>query len=173
MIIPFDRGFSEKSAEEFVQDVLVARLGARTVSVENFRFGKSAKGTAEFLASHDEFETRIVSLVEAEGETISSSHIRGLVAAGEVRKRPSSWALRSSSKARSCAANASAVAKLGMPTANLVPDDAYVCPGHGVYAATAYLPSTPGQPAEGIPATSTSACARPSRPGAACSSRRT
>jgi riboflavin kinase / FMN adenylyltransferase len=26
---------------------------------------------------------------------------------------------------------------LGMPTANLVPDDAYVCPGHGVYAAWA------------------------------------
>ena len=35
--------------------------------------------------------------------------------------------------------------ELGMPTANLVPDDAYVCPGHGVYAATAYLTSLPGQ----------------------------
>jgi riboflavin kinase / FMN adenylyltransferase len=32
--------------------------------------------------------------------------------------------------------------ELGMPTANLVPDDAYVCPGHGVYAAWAN-----GQPA--------------------------
>ena len=31
---------------------------------------------------------------------------------------------------------------LGMPTANLVPDDAFVCPGHGVYAA-----STAGYPA--------------------------
>jgi riboflavin kinase / FMN adenylyltransferase len=28
--------------------------------------------------------------------------------------------------------------ELGMPTANLVPDDAYVCPGHGVYAAWAH-----------------------------------
>ena len=27
--------------------------------------------------------------------------------------------------------------ELGMPTANLVPDDYYVCPGHGVYAARA------------------------------------
>jgi len=27
--------------------------------------------------------------------------------------------------------------ELGTPTANLVPDDAYVCPGHGVYAAWA------------------------------------
>jgi riboflavin kinase/FMN adenylyltransferase len=152
VIIPFDRGFSEQSAEEFVQDVLVTRLSAQTVSVgENFRFGKSAKGTAEFLASHDEFETRIISLVEAEGETISSSHIRGLVAAGEVREAAEFLGapflfegeiVHGDKRGR----------ELGMPTANLVPDDAYVCPGHGVYAATAYLPSSPGQPAEGIPA---------------------
>ena len=85
VVIPFDRGFSAHTAEEFVQDVLIERLGAEQVSVgENFRFGKGAKGTAEFLASHDEFETRVVALVEAAGETISSSHIRGLIAAGEV-----------------------------------------------------------------------------------------
>jgi riboflavin kinase / FMN adenylyltransferase len=152
VIIPFDRGFSELSAEEFVQDVLVTRLGAQTVSVgENFRFGKSAKGTAEFLAGHEEFETRIVSLVEAEGETISSSHIRGLVAAGEVSEAAEflgapflfeGEVVHGDKRGR----------ELGMPTANLVPDDAYVCPGHGVYAATAYLTSSPGQPAEGIPA---------------------
>ena len=118
---------------------------------ENFRFGKGARGTAEFLAEHDEFETRVVSLVEAEGETISSSHIRGLVAAGEVSEAAEFLGgpflfegeiVHGDKRGR----------ELGMPTANLVPDDAYVCPGHGVYAATAYLPSTPGQPAEGMPA---------------------
>ena len=31
VIIPFDRGFSEQSAEAFVQDVLVERLGAERV----------------------------------------------------------------------------------------------------------------------------------------------
>ena len=152
VIIPFDRGFSELSAEDFVQDVLIARLGAQQVSVgENFRFGKGAKGTAGFLAEHDEFETRVVSLVEAEGETISSSHIRGLVAAGEVSEAAEflgapflfeGEVVHGDKRGR----------ELGMPTANLVPDDAYVCPGHGVYAATAYLTSSPGQPAEGIPA---------------------
>jgi len=148
VIIPFDRGFSEQSAEEFVQDVLVARLDARRVSVgENFRFGKGAKGTAEFLAERDEFETRVVSLVEAEGETISSSHIRGLVAAGEVREAAEflggpflfeGEVVHGDKRGR----------ELGMPTANLVPDDAYVCPGHGVYAAIAYLAGS----REGIPA---------------------
>jgi riboflavin kinase / FMN adenylyltransferase len=139
VIIPFDRGFSEQSAEEFVQDVLIARLGVQQVSVgENFRFGKGARGTAQFLRGHTEFETRVVPLVEAEGETISSSHIRGLVAAGEVREAAEflggpflfeGEVVTGDRRGRS----------LGMPTANLVPDDAYVCPGHGVYAARAQV----------------------------------
>jgi riboflavin kinase / FMN adenylyltransferase len=148
VIIPFDRSFSEQSAEHFVQDVLLARLGADQVSVgENFRFGKGARGTAEFLAAHDEFETRVVPLVEAEGETVSSSHIRGLVAAGEVREAAEFLGgpfifegeiVHGDKRGR----------ELGMPTANLVPDDAYVCPGHGVYAASADVLGL----AEGIPA---------------------
>jgi riboflavin kinase/FMN adenylyltransferase len=137
VIIPFDRGFSEQSAEEFVQEVLIGRLGAEQVSVgENFRFGKGARGTAEFLLGHSEFETRIVPLVEAEGETVSSSHIRGLVAAGEVKEAAEflggpflfeGEVVDGDRRGRT----------LGIPTANLVPDDSYVCPGHGVYAAWA------------------------------------
>ena len=85
VVIPFDKEFSGRSAEDFVQHVLIDKLGAGQVSVgENFRFGKGARGTPEFLSSHEGFETRVVPLVEAAGETISSSHIRGLVAAGEV-----------------------------------------------------------------------------------------
>ncbi len=139
VVIPFDGRFSEQSAEEFVEDVLIRRLGAKRVSVgENFRFGKGAKGTAELLASVPEFETNVERLVEVEGETISSSHIRGLVAAGEVREAAEflggpflfeGEVAHGDKRGR----------ELGMPTANLVPDDAYVCPSHGVYAAWAQL----------------------------------
>jgi riboflavin kinase / FMN adenylyltransferase len=138
VVIPFDRGFSEQSAEEFVQDVLIRRLGAERVSVgENFRFGKGARGTAGFLASHDEFETRVTPLVEVHGETISSTQIRGLVAAGEVKEASEflggpflfeGEVVEGDKRGRT----------LGMPTANLVPEDAYVTPGHGVYAAWAH-----------------------------------
>jgi riboflavin kinase / FMN adenylyltransferase len=137
VVIPFDRGFSEQSAEEFVQDVLIRRLGAERVSVgENFRFGKGAKGTADFLRSHDEFETNVTPLVEVAGETVSSTQIRGLVAAGEVKEAAEflgepflfeGVVVEGDKRGRT----------LGMPTANLVPDDAYVHPGHGVYAAWA------------------------------------
>jgi len=142
VVIPFDKSFSEQSAEDFVQHVLVDRLGAGQVSVgENFRFGKRARGTPEFLSSRGEFETRVVPLVEAAGETISSSHIRGLVAAGEVAQAAEflggpflfeGEVVPGDKRGR----------ELGMPTANLVPDDAYVTPSHGVYAAWAH-----GQPA--------------------------
>jgi riboflavin kinase / FMN adenylyltransferase len=138
VVIPFDRGFASQTAEEFVQDVLIERLGADQVSVgENFRFGRGAKGTPEFLRDHEGFETRVVPLVEAAGETISSSHIRGLVAAGEVG--PAAEFLGGPFLFESEVVTGDRRGReLGMPTANLVPDDRYVVPGHGVYAAWAH-----------------------------------
>jgi riboflavin kinase/FMN adenylyltransferase len=138
VVIPFDKGFSSQTAEEFVEDVLVERLGAQEVAVgENFRFGKGARGTSEFLREQDHFETRVVPLVEAAGETISSSHIRGLVAAGDVG--PASEFLGGPFLFEGEVVHGDKRGReLGMPTANLVPDDAYVVPGHGVYAAWAH-----------------------------------
>ena len=136
--IPFDREFASKSAEEFVQDVLVDRLGAAEVSVgENFRFGKAAKGDPELLRSRDEFETCVVPLVEVEGETVSSTHIRGLVAAGDVERAArflgapfmlEGEVVEGDRRGR----------ELGFPTANIVPADHLAHPGHGVYAAWAH-----------------------------------
>lgn len=138
VVIPFDQEFASRSAEEFVEDVLVARLGAERVSVgENFRFGSQAQGTPEFLAGHDEFETRVVAMVEADGESVSSTQIRGLIAAGEVDQAArflggpfllEGEVVGGDRRGR----------ELGMPTANIVPDDRLVVPGHGVYAAWAH-----------------------------------
>jgi riboflavin kinase/FMN adenylyltransferase len=138
VVIPFDKGFSSQTSEEFVNDVLIDRLGAEQVSVgENFRFGKGAKGTPEFLREHSEFETRVVPLVEAAGETISSSHIRGLVAAGEVG--PAAEFLGGPFLFEGEVVPGDRRGRdLGMPTANLVPDERFVVPGHGVYAAWAH-----------------------------------
>lgn len=138
VVIPFDRSFSAQSAEEFVHEVLIAKLGARRVSVgENFRFGKGAQGTEELLRSHSEFETHVTPLVEVEGETVSSTQIRGLVKAGDVEEAVAflggaflfeGEVVHGDKRGR----------ELGMATANLVPDDRFVCPGHGVYAAFAH-----------------------------------
>jgi riboflavin kinase/FMN adenylyltransferase len=137
VVIPFDREFSTIAPEEFCSRILVETLGATKVSVgENFRFGARAKGDPDMLAAREEFESRVVPLVEVDGEIVSSSRIRSLVAAGEVdvatRCLGAPFLLEGpvvegDERGR----------KLGFPTANIVPSDELVCPGHGVYAAFA------------------------------------
>jgi riboflavin kinase/FMN adenylyltransferase len=137
VVIPFDREFATLPAEGFIEKVLIERLGAERVSVgENFRFGARAQGDSRMLASRPEFETRVVPLVEVDGETVSSTRIRALVAAGDMEA------------ARHCLGAPFMVEgtvvsgdgrgrELGFPTANIVPEDRLAIPGHGVYAAFA------------------------------------
>jgi riboflavin kinase/FMN adenylyltransferase len=137
VIVPFDQEFAARSAQQFVDDVLVRALGATHVSVgENFRFGHKAQGDADLLAADGRFQTRIVRLREVDGEVVSSSHIRGLILGGAVDYgrqllgdpfTTSGEVVHGDERGR----------ELGFPTANLVPDPAYVTPGHGVYAAYA------------------------------------
>ena len=137
VVIPFDESFAHQSPREFIDDMLVGTLGATHVSVgENFRFGHRASGDPGMLMAEQSFQTRVVPLVEVDGEVVSSSHIRGLVLAGEVelaaRFLGAPFQLRGEVVTGDRRGR-----ELGFPTANIVPDEALVCPGHGVYAARA------------------------------------
>jgi riboflavin kinase/FMN adenylyltransferase len=137
IVIPFDADFAKRSAQEFIDDVLVGSLGASYVSVgENFRFGNRAKGDPQMLAEDERFSTRVAPLLEVDGEIVSSSHIRGLVLAGEVEQ--ATRFLGAPFQMRGEVVHGDERGReLGFPTANLIPDDALVCPGHGVYACLA------------------------------------
>ena len=134
VVIPFDKEFASRSAQDFIDDVLVGTLGATRVSVgENFRFGHKAQGDTEMLAADSRFETHVAPLVEIDGEVVSSSHIRGLVLGGAVMYADrllgapfmvQGEVVHGDKRGR----------ELGFPTANLVPRTGYVTPGHGVYA---------------------------------------
>jgi riboflavin kinase/FMN adenylyltransferase len=138
VVIPFDESFSKKPAEEFVDEVLTGQLNAEQVSVgENFHFGKDQGGTAEMLQAHGEFETRVVAMVEVDGEPVSSTRIRRLVcedgdmgAAGRLLGAPFTFegeVVEGDKRGR----------QLGMPTANIVPDQQLAAPANGVYAGVA------------------------------------
>ncbi len=137
VVIQFDERFARQSPDEFVDQVLVQGLHATHVSVgENFRFGHRAAGDPSLLQADARFDTRVVPLVEVDGEVVSSSHIRGLVLAGEVEQagrflgtpfQLRGEVVRGDRRGRT----------IGFPTANIVPDESLVCPGHGVYAARA------------------------------------
>jgi riboflavin kinase / FMN adenylyltransferase len=135
VVIPFDDSFAHQSPDEFIDHILVERLHATRVSVgENFRFGYRAAGDPVGLKADPRFETRVVPLVEVDGEIVSSSHIRGLVLSGDValatRFLGAPFQLRGEVVQGDQRGRA-----LGFPTANIVPDEALVCPGHGIYAA--------------------------------------
>jgi riboflavin kinase/FMN adenylyltransferase len=137
VVIPFDAAFAKRSAQEFVDDVLVGALGARSVAIgENFRFGHKAQGDPQLLRSDERFTTTVHPLLEVDGEIVSSSHIRGLVLAGELAEarrllgapfKLCGEVVHGDERGR----------ELGFPTANLVPDETLACPGHGVYACLA------------------------------------
>jgi riboflavin kinase/FMN adenylyltransferase len=137
VVIPFDEHFAHQTPAEFIEHVLIGRLGATQVSVgENFRFGHGAAGDPAMLSADRRFETRIVPLIEMDGEIVSSSRIRALVQAGELGRarrylgrpfRLRGEVIRGEQRGRT----------LGFPTANIVPDEELVCPGHGVYVARA------------------------------------
>lgn len=137
VVIGFDASFAAQTAQDFIDDVLVGTLGAVAVSVgENFRFGHRAQGDAKLLQSSPHFETRIVPLLEVDGEIVSSSHIRGLVAGGALEYAGTLLGApfvmdgpveHGDKRGRT----------LGYPTANLIPKDGFCTPGHGVYACRA------------------------------------
>ena len=88
LILPFTGQVAQLSAEEFVSQLLVRRLGARAVLMgENFRFGRGHAGNVHSLEGWGlkyGFRTEIVRAVAWRGRVVSSTGIRQLVLAGRV-----------------------------------------------------------------------------------------
>jgi riboflavin kinase / FMN adenylyltransferase len=137
IVVPFDDAFACRSAREFIDNVLVGALGAGEVAIgENFRFGHKAQGDPALLSADPRFRTVVHPLLELDGEIVSSSHIRGLIQAGDVAQ--ANRLLGAAFQLRGEVVHGDARGReLGFPTANLIPPEELVCPGHGVYACLA------------------------------------
>jgi riboflavin kinase/FMN adenylyltransferase len=147
IVIPFDAAFAAREARAFIDDVLVGSLGAARVSVgENFRFGHRAQGDPQLLAADGRFQAVVHPLLEVDGEVVSSSHIRGLVAAGEVDQAEHFLGAPFQLRGEVVPGDQRG-RELGFPTANLIPEEALVCPGHGIYACVASGPGVEERPA--------------------------
>jgi riboflavin kinase/FMN adenylyltransferase len=83
----FDRALTEMSAEDFVRRVIVGRMAAREVWVgEDFRFGHRRGGDFALLQAMGAglgFTAHAVPPVVVDGERVSSSRVRSLLAAGD------------------------------------------------------------------------------------------
>ncbi|MDS7596266.1 bifunctional riboflavin kinase/FAD synthetase [Agrobacterium tumefaciens] len=86
---PFDREFSQRSADEFVKSILVDWLGASAVVTGfDFHFGKGREGGPAFLmeaGKRNGFDVTLVDAFRDEGaDVVSSSRIRDLLCEGDV-----------------------------------------------------------------------------------------
>jgi riboflavin kinase/FMN adenylyltransferase len=89
VVLPFTSGLSRMTAREFAAHVLRARLGVIELHEgENFRFGHEAKGSIETLAALGRelgFHVSAYAPCTIRGKAVSSSRIRQLISAGDVR----------------------------------------------------------------------------------------
>ncbi len=85
---PFDAGMEALGPDEFIERLLVERLGVKYLVVgDDFRFAKNRRGTIDSLRDGGKqlgFSVEQVPSVLEEGHRVSSTKIRGLLADGEL-----------------------------------------------------------------------------------------
>lgn len=149
VVQPTDKDLVSLTADRFYREILRERLHAvALVEGADFRFGANRKGDVrllETLCSRDGVAFETVEAVLADGLPVSSSRIRGLIAAGRVAEA----AILLASPYRltgTVVEGANRGATIGFPTANLS-GVATLLPAPGVYAARVTLPDRGSRPA--------------------------
>jgi riboflavin kinase / FMN adenylyltransferase len=90
LLLPFGRDLSLMTPRQFAERILKKKLHAREVHEGfNFRFGHKAAGDVTMLAEFGRemsFQVKVYPEMRLRGETVSSSQIRRLIAAGRVSR---------------------------------------------------------------------------------------
>ncbi|WP_313069918.1 bifunctional riboflavin kinase/FAD synthetase [Melaminivora sp.] len=88
VVLPFNERLARLTAQEFIDQVLVAGLGARYVLVgDDFRFGSQRAGDYALLDAagrQQGFEVARMNSYELHGERVSSTAVRQALAAGDM-----------------------------------------------------------------------------------------
>ena len=137
-VLSFDEQRRRESAEDFVTDVLVGRMSAKAVVVgRDFHFGHARRGSVEMLSEMGKslgFEVHGLHLVAGpDGEVVSSTRIRGLLAEGDVGG--AARLLGRDHEVRGSIVRGDGRAReLGAPTANIHFGPGICLPSEGIYA---------------------------------------
>ena len=136
--LAFTPELAQLGPEEFVRDVLLARLGVRALVVGyDHGFGRDRSGDVELarrLAQEHGFALEVVDAVTEGGQPISSSLIRAAVTGGDLATAERGLGRRYSLRAP-VTRGAGRGRTIGVPTINLTPPDPRkLLPPDGVYA---------------------------------------
>ncbi len=138
LVIHFNKSFSQLTAQSFVQDILLNKLGMKHCLIgDDFRFGKQRKGSFELLQSlskNGDFTVKKTPSVLCGNQRVSSSTIRTLLSRGKMH-----------SAAQMLGREFSIIGKIihglkngrtiGFPTIN-IPIKRKISPIHGIFAVT-------------------------------------
>jgi len=143
VVIPFTREFSELSSEEFIQQVLVDKIGTKKLVIGyDHHFGRNREGSFEYLqhnASRYGFEIEEIPRQEIDHLTVSSTKIRQALLEGQTH-------IANELLGRNYTFTGLVVKgrqlgrTIGYPTANVqVPESYKLIPADGVYAVRVQL----------------------------------
>jgi riboflavin kinase/FMN adenylyltransferase len=140
--IPFTLEFAAISAKEFVEDILLTRIGMKAIVVgEDYTFGKNRKGNIKLLQTYAKnygFEVIVADWIltlNKSPDRISSTRTRELVIAGRVAEAQKLLGRYYQIRGVVTTGRNRGGRLLGFPTANIILHDE-LCPKTGVYAVT-------------------------------------
>lgn len=138
IIYTFDKSFSELSYSEFVEKLLVEKIGTHCLVVGyDHKFGKNREGGFDYLkkcAEKFKFEIERLDALLVEEDSVSSTKIRNALQNGEIEKANHYLGYQFTLNG-TVVEGKQLGRKLGFPTANIETSDKNkIIPGYGVYA---------------------------------------
>lgn len=145
IIHPFDKTFSQLTAEEFVEQILVEKLNLKKIVIGyDHRFGKNRTAGIDELVIFGEkygFEVEQISVQEIDEVSVSSTKIRKALEQGEIAQANSFLGYEYFFNAKVIQGKKLG-RTIGFPTANLeVSQDYKLLPKSGVYIVKALVKS--------------------------------
>jgi riboflavin kinase/FMN adenylyltransferase len=138
IILPFDETLSKMSAVNFVRDILVEKIGVKTMVVgHDHRFGRNREGSFDDLKEYAEiygFEVKEIVAHDINEAVVSSTKIRTSLRNGDIATA-SLFLDRNYSITGKVVHGKKLGKEIGYPTANIEVDDRdKLIPSNGIYA---------------------------------------
>lgn len=143
IIIPFTREFSRLSSLEFVQQILVGKIGTKRLVIGyDHHFGKNREGSFEHLKAYaPEYGFQVEEIPEQDinDVAVSSTKIRNAILKGDVET--ANTYLGYAFNLSGVVAKGEQIGRtIGYPTANIkVPEQYKLIPGDGIYVSQIFI----------------------------------
>ena len=137
LLIPFTKEFAKTTADTFVSELLVKKLGVKELVVGyDYAFGKGRSGNIDFLKQQGQrfgFQVTVVEACYKDKQLVSSTKIRELIREGQMAAAKELLGRYYQIRGTVQVGKQRGGKVIGFPTANLKFNEEDLVPRHGVY----------------------------------------